>query len=52
MFGEERLKGIIMKEAPHGAERLLKTVLAALDEFTGNQLQTDDITIMIVERAR
>jgi sigma-B regulation protein RsbU (phosphoserine phosphatase) len=52
MFGEERLKGIIMIEAPHGAERLLKTVLASLDEFTGNHLQTDDITIMIVERAR
>jgi serine phosphatase RsbU (regulator of sigma subunit) len=52
MFGEERLKEIMMKEAPQGAEILLKTVLAALDEFTGNHLQTDDITIMIVERAR
>jgi sigma-B regulation protein RsbU (phosphoserine phosphatase) len=49
MFGEERLKELIVREAPNGAERMLKAVLAALETFIGSQLQTDDITIVIVE---
>jgi len=50
MFGEARLKELIILEAPKGAEHLLKKVLASVEEFIGTQVQSDDITIMIVER--
>src|SRR5439155_25362328 len=50
MFGEERVKEIIQREAPSGAEQMLKTMLAALEKFTGSKPQTDDITIIIAER--
>src|SRR5205085_1060086 len=50
MFGEDRLKELIVREATSGAEHLLKAVLAAVEEFIGSQLQSDDITIIIIER--
>ncbi|HEX5000297.1 MAG TPA: SpoIIE family protein phosphatase [Terriglobia bacterium] len=50
MFGEERLKELILREAPDGAEKLVKKVLAAVEAFIGTQLQSDDITIVILER--
>jgi len=50
MYGEERLKELIVREAPRGAEHLLKCVLASVEEFIGAQVQSDDITIMIIER--
>jgi sigma-B regulation protein RsbU (phosphoserine phosphatase) len=50
MFGEDRVKEIIQREAPSGAEQMLKTMLEALEKFTGSKPQTDDITIIIAER--
>jgi sigma-B regulation protein RsbU (phosphoserine phosphatase) len=52
MFGEERLKEIISREAPAGSEQLLKTVLGTLESFIENQPQTDDITIIVAECAQ
>src|SRR6185295_14878573 len=45
MFGEERVKEIILREAPLGAERLYEVILAAVQDFTRGRTQTDDITL-------
>jgi sigma-B regulation protein RsbU (phosphoserine phosphatase) len=52
MFGEERVKEIILREASSGAEQMLKSMLEALEKFTGSRPQTDDITIVLAERTR
>ena len=52
MFGEERVKDIIRREAPSGAARLHDVLIASLSEFTLKRDQSDDITIVIAERAR
>ncbi len=50
MFGEERVKEIILKEAPSGAEQLQEAILGAIEEFTRGRAQTDDITFVIAQR--
>jgi sigma-B regulation protein RsbU (phosphoserine phosphatase) len=50
MFGEERVKEIMCREAPLGANQVRKALLAAIEQFTRGRTQTDDITIMIAER--
>jgi sigma-B regulation protein RsbU (phosphoserine phosphatase) len=52
MFGEERVKEIILREASSGSEQMLKSMLGALEIFTANKPQTDDITIVIAERTK
>jgi phosphoserine phosphatase RsbU/P len=51
-FGEERLKSIIRAEARSGSTHLEQKVLEAIQDFTMGRSQTDDITIIIVERTR
>ena len=48
-FGEERLLTLIRSEAGHGVEALEKKLLAELDAFTQGAMQTDDITLMLIE---
>lgn len=50
MFGEERVKEIILKAALAGAEELYEAVLFAIQEFTRGRTQTDDITFVIAQR--
>jgi serine phosphatase RsbU (regulator of sigma subunit) len=50
MFGEERVKAIILREAALGAESVYDSVLAALQDFTKGRTQTDDITLVIAQR--
>jgi sigma-B regulation protein RsbU (phosphoserine phosphatase) len=50
MFGEERVKEIILREAPLGAERLYEVILTAVQNFTRGRTQTDDITLVIAQR--
>ena len=50
MFGEARLRDLVLEHAPHGADRLHDAVLRTVQEFTGGRAQTDDITFMIAER--
>jgi sigma-B regulation protein RsbU (phosphoserine phosphatase) len=50
MFGEERVKEIIMREAPSGAESLYEAILPALQDFIRGRAQTDDITFVIAQR--
>jgi serine phosphatase RsbU (regulator of sigma subunit) len=51
MFGEERVKDIVMKEAPAGAGKVHAALISSIGEFTRGRDQTDDITIVIAERA-
>jgi phosphoserine phosphatase RsbU/P len=50
MFGEERVKEIILREAPSGAENLYEAILPALQDFIRGHPQTDDITFVIAQR--
>jgi serine phosphatase RsbU (regulator of sigma subunit) len=50
MFGEERLLTLIRQEAPSGSQALNQTLLKAIDEFTQGMPQTDDITLVVVEK--
>jgi len=50
MFGSERLLDAIRGEARAGGEALERALLRTLDRFTGGTPQSDDITLLIVER--
>jgi len=50
MFGEERLLKLIRSEAPRGCVALEKAILDSVQIFTQGYGQTDDITIVLVER--
>jgi sigma-B regulation protein RsbU (phosphoserine phosphatase) len=50
MLGEERVKSIIRAEAPLGSKHLETKLLETIQSFTMGRSQTDDITIIIVER--
>jgi sigma-B regulation protein RsbU (phosphoserine phosphatase) len=50
MLGEERVKNIIRSEAPGGSKHLELKLLKTIQDFTMGRSQTDDITIVIVER--
>ena len=50
MFGEDRVKEIIRREAPAGTDRLHDAVIASIAEFTRGRDQSDDITLVIAER--
>jgi serine phosphatase RsbU (regulator of sigma subunit) len=51
MFGEERLLEIIQREAPAGSRAVEQTILKGIAEFTQNMPQTDDITLVVVEKS-
>lgn len=51
MFGEARLIELIRREGSKGAENLEMTILGTLEDFTQGRSQTDDITLMLVEKA-
>ena len=50
MLGEEMVKNVIRAEAPGGSKHLEEKLLETIQNFTMGRSQTDDITIMIVER--
>jgi phosphoserine phosphatase RsbU/P len=50
MFGEEKLIELIEKEAPRGCAALEEYILRSIDEFTEGRNQTDDMTMIIVQR--
>jgi sigma-B regulation protein RsbU (phosphoserine phosphatase) len=50
MFGEERVKEIIRREAPSGAARLHEALIASIAEFTRGRDPSDDLTLVIAER--
>jgi sigma-B regulation protein RsbU (phosphoserine phosphatase) len=50
MFGEERVKEIILQLGAMGAARVQEAMIASIQEFTRGRDQTDDITIVIAQR--
>ena len=50
MLGEERVMDVIRREARVGASHLETMLLATISEFTRGHAQTDDITLVIIER--
>ncbi|MDZ4798192.1 MAG: SpoIIE family protein phosphatase [Bryobacteraceae bacterium] len=50
MFGEVRLINMIKRVGPSGSHTLKQTILWTIEEFTENVLQTDDITLIVVEK--
>jgi serine phosphatase RsbU (regulator of sigma subunit) len=50
MFGEERLVQVIRSESPAGGCVLKQKLLQSIAEFTEGMPQTDDITLVIVEK--
>lgn len=50
MLGEERVKEVIRREARSGAEHLESKLIETIADFTHGHAQTDDITLVIVER--
>jgi sigma-B regulation protein RsbU (phosphoserine phosphatase) len=49
MFGKDRLKAIIRREASTSSEELLQSIGSALKEFRGERKQEDDITLMVMK---
>jgi serine phosphatase RsbU (regulator of sigma subunit) len=52
MFEEERLLKIIQQEAPSGSHALEQKLLQAIEEFTQDVPQNDDITFVVVEKCQ
>jgi sigma-B regulation protein RsbU (phosphoserine phosphatase) len=50
MFGEERVKEIVRREASAGAVMVHDALIASIAEFTRGHDQSDDITLVIAER--
>lgn len=50
MFGEEKLLGLIREEGRSGGGALERRLLKAIAEFTEGMPQTDDITLVVVEK--
>lgn len=51
MFGEERLLEIIQREAPAGSRAVEQAILKGIANFTQSMPQTDDITLVVVEKS-
>jgi serine phosphatase RsbU (regulator of sigma subunit) len=49
-YGMERLHDVFLATAPSGADAVLSAFQSALAEFVGGSPQSDDITIIAVER--
>ena len=52
MFGEERLIKLVQEDGSKGAGTLQESILSAIENFTQNRAQTDDITFLLTERVK
>jgi sigma-B regulation protein RsbU (phosphoserine phosphatase) len=52
MFGEERLLEVLNKAGAGAASAILDSVLEAVDCFTGQAEQSDDISLIVIRRLR
>lgn len=50
MFGEARMREIVLREAPSGSRAVETALLKAIEDFMEGVLQTDDITLVVVEK--
>ncbi|MFP5222816.1 MAG: SpoIIE family protein phosphatase [Acidobacteriota bacterium] len=49
MFGKERVRAILREHAASGARDILDTLLAAWNEFRGDEPAEDDVTLMVIK---
>ncbi len=49
-FDQERLRAALAAEPEASAQQVLQTVVDAVDVFTGDRPQSDDITLVVVKR--
>lgn len=52
LFGEERLREVIERDAPSGGEAIKRGLLEAIEDFTLGKVQEDDITFVLVEKTQ
>jgi serine phosphatase RsbU (regulator of sigma subunit) len=50
-FGEEGIVAVVNRERQQGAAQVLDAILKAALDFSGDQLQLDDMTILVLQRA-
>jgi serine phosphatase RsbU (regulator of sigma subunit) len=50
-FGEEGIIAVVNHERQHGARHVMDSILKAALDFSGDQLQLDDMTIIVLQRA-
>jgi serine phosphatase RsbU (regulator of sigma subunit) len=50
MFGEKRLLELIRQSGPLGSPAVEQNILKAIEDFTQGMPQTDDITLVVVEK--
>jgi sigma-B regulation protein RsbU (phosphoserine phosphatase) len=52
LFGEDRLQSVLQANAGKSADVIEGKVITAVDDFSGDAPQFDDITLMVVKRER
>jgi serine phosphatase RsbU (regulator of sigma subunit) len=50
LFGEERLQAVVAAQPHAGAQQVLEAVVAAVEAFSGEIPQADDLTLFVVKR--
>jgi len=50
LFGEERLRAAVRANADAGAQQVQEAIVAAVEAFTGDTPQSDDLTLFVVKR--
>ena len=50
LFGEERILAALRAGEDKSAERLLQGIEAALEQFVGDEAQSDDLTMLLLRR--
>ena len=50
LFGEERILAALQADIEKSAERILQGIEASLDEFVGDEAQSDDLTMLLLRR--
>ncbi len=49
MFGKDRFKNVIREHANESAEKILKAIIAAIEDFSQAQQRGDDVTLVVVK---
>ncbi len=50
LFGDERLRAAIASSTPGSSQASVETIIGAIREFEGQAAQSDDVTILVIER--
>jgi sigma-B regulation protein RsbU (phosphoserine phosphatase) len=50
LFGEDRLRAVVIANPQTTAQQLLQAIVDAVQAFTGNAPQSDDLTLFVIKR--